>query len=148
MADPIRDELSVQTKRAVLVSVVLPDDPGGDADPLEELKGLVKTAGVQVVGQLMQKRQEVDPTLCIGRGKLDELRDLIEHSGAELVIFDNNLSPAQGRNLENELNKIIVDRSEIIMLTLETLGLNVPLIDLAKAEDLDALAALMASKMP
>ena len=115
MADPIRDELSVQTKRAVLVSVVLPDDPGGDADPLEELKGLVKTAGVQVVGQLIQKRQEVDPTLCIGRGKLAELQDLIEHTGAELVIFDNNLSPAQGRNLENELTKIIVDRSEIIL---------------------------------
>ena len=115
MADPIRDELSVQTKRAVLVSVVLPDDPGGDVDPLEELKGLVKTAGVRVVGQLIQKRQEVDPTLCMGRGKLDELRLLIEQTGAELVIFDNNLSPAQGRNLETELNKIIVDRSEIIL---------------------------------
>ncbi len=115
MADPIRDELSVQTKRAILVSVVLPDDPAGESDPLEELKGLVKTAGVQVVGQLIQKRQDVDPTLCIGRGKLDEVRDLVEQTGAELVIFDNNLSPAQGRNLETELNKMIVDRSEIIL---------------------------------
>ncbi len=115
MADPIRDELSVQSKRAVLVSVVLPDDPAGDVDPLEELKGLVKTAGVRVVGEMIQRRQEVDPTLCIGRGKLDELRDLMEASGAEVVIFDNNLSPAQGRNLETELGKIIVDRSEIIL---------------------------------
>lgn len=116
MADPIRDELSVQSKRAVLVSIVLPDDPGGEGiDPLEELKGLVKTAGVRVVGQLIQKRQDVDPTLCIGRGKLDELRDLIEQTDAELVIFDNNLSPAQGRNLETELRKMIVDRSEIIL---------------------------------
>ena len=116
MADPIRDELSVQTKRAVLVAIVLPDDPSGEgSDPLEELKGLVKTAGVRVVGELIQKRQDVDPTLCIGRGKLDELRDLIEQNDAELVIFDNNLSPAQGRNLETELRKMIVDRSEIIL---------------------------------
>lgn len=115
MADPIRDELSVQSKRAVLVSVILPDDPVEESDPLEELKGLVKTAGVPVVGQLIQRRQEVDPTLCLGRGKLDELRDLIEQTQAEIVIFDNNLSPAQGRNLEKELNKIIVDRSEIIL---------------------------------
>lgn len=115
MGDPIRDELSVQDKRAVLVSVILPDDPILESDPLNELKGLVKTAGVQVVGELIQRRHDVDPTLCLGRGKLDELRDLLEQHRAEIVIFDNNLSPAQGRNLENELNKIIVDRSEIIL---------------------------------
>ncbi len=115
MADPIRDELSVHSKRAVLVSVILPDDPTEESDPLTELKGLVKTAGVAVVGQLIQRRQEVDPTLCVGRGKLEELRDLIEQTRAELVVFDNNLSPAQGRNLEKELDRIIVDRSEIIL---------------------------------
>jgi GTP-binding protein HflX len=115
LGDPIREELSVQNKRAILVSVVLPDDPILEDDPLNELKGLVKTAGVQVAGELIQRRQELDPTLCIGRGKLDELRDLLELHNAEIVIFDNNLSPAQGRNLENELKKVIVDRSEIIL---------------------------------
>lgn len=115
MGDPIREELSVQNKRAILVSVILPDDPILEDDPLNELKGLVKTAGVEVAGQLIQRRQELDPTLCIGRGKLDELRDLLEIHNAEIVIFDNNLSPAQGRNLENELKKVIVDRSEIIL---------------------------------
>lgn len=115
MADPIRDELKVQNKRAVLVAVVLPDDPMQEPDPLDELRGLVKTAGVRVVGELVQRRQETDATLCLGRGKLDDLRALIESGRAEAVIFDNNLTPAQGRNLETELKTVIVDRSEIIL---------------------------------
>ena len=82
---------------------------------LDELKGLVKTAGVKVVGELIQMRAKPHPGTCLGKGKVDELRDLIDATGAELVIFDNNLTPAQGRELERELDRVIVDRSELIL---------------------------------
>lgn len=116
MADPKRSELSVQEKRAILVAVVLPDTPSHrDEDVLDELRGLVKTAGVQVVGTLVQKRYQPDPTTYLGSGKIEELKSLAALTDAELIIFDNNLSPAQGRNLEKATDKIIVDRSEIIL---------------------------------
>lgn len=116
MAEAIRNDLNVKHQRAILVSVVLPDDPfRDDEDPLEELRGLAKTANVEVVGSLVQKRNEIDPAFCVGRGKLDEIRALKEAFDAELVLFDNNLSPSQGRNLEQELKLIIVDRSEVIL---------------------------------
>jgi GTP-binding protein HflX len=70
---------------------------------------------VQVVGTLIQKRLRPDPTTYLGRGKLEELKLLAQLHDAELLIFDNNLSPAQGRNLETETGAIIVDRSEIIL---------------------------------
>lgn len=82
---------------------------------MDELQGLVKTAGVQVVGTLVQKRVRPDATTYLGKGKVDELKELIEEHKAEVVIFDNNLSPAQGRNLESETGSVIVDRSEIIL---------------------------------
>lgn len=111
----MRDELQVQHRTAVLVAVVessrkLPRD-----QVLDELKGLVKTAGVEVVGELVQMRAKPHPGTCLGKGKIDELKDLVEATGAELVIFDNNLTPAQGRELERELDRIIVDRSELIL---------------------------------
>jgi len=105
LADPKRDELAVQKKRAVLVAVL---DPARKVDKdraLDELQGLVKTAGVNVVGTLIQQRGRPVPGT----------KRLIELSDAELVVFDNNLSPAQGRNLEAATNRIIVDRSEVIL---------------------------------
>ncbi len=115
MGEPIRDELKVQYRTAILVSVPDPDRKLTKEHALDELKGLVKTAGVKVLGELVQNRERPHPGTCLGKGKIVELKDLIEATGAELVIFDNNLSPAQGRRLEQETGSIIVDRSELIL---------------------------------
>ncbi len=115
MGEPIRDELKVQYRTAILVSVPDPDRKQTKEHALDELKGLVKTAGVQVLGELVQNRERPHPATCLGKGKLVELKDLCEATGAELVIFDNNLSPSQGRNLEQQTGRIIVDRSELIL---------------------------------
>ena len=115
MPEPIRDELAVQHRTAVLVAVPGPELKLPRDRVLDELKGLVKTAGVTVVGELVQFRQKPHPGTCLGKGKLEELTALVEATGAELVIFDNNLSPAQGRRLEQETKRIIVDRSELIL---------------------------------
>ncbi len=115
MAEPIRDELRVQHRTAILVSVPDPERDLGKERVLDELNGLVKTAGVTVVGELVQNRERPHPGTCLGKGKMAELKELAEATGAELIIFDNNLSPSQGRNLEQETKRIIVDRSELIL---------------------------------
>ncbi len=115
MADPKRVELSVQQRRAILVAVVLPEQESSELHPLDELKGLVKTAGVKIVGTLTQHRHRPDMKTYLGKGKVDELKMLVKMQNAELVIFDNNLSPAQGRNLETAIDAVIVDRSELIL---------------------------------
>ena len=77
--------------------------------------GLATTAGVQVVHEVIQVRPRPHPATCLGSGKIEELAELIEAHEAELVVFDNNLTPAQSRNLEEALQTIIVDRSEVIL---------------------------------
>jgi GTP-binding protein HflX len=115
LGNPKREELSVRQKQAVLVGVVGQHDPIGKAHALDELKGLVETAGVVVVGELVQQLPKPHPGHYLGTGKLEELKDLVRQTHAELIIFDNQLSPAQGRNLEEETGAIIVDRSELIL---------------------------------
>jgi GTP-binding protein HflX len=75
----------------------------------------VKTAGVEVVGEMTQLRETPHPSLCIGRGKLEELKEMVLQTDAQVIIFDNNLSPSQGRALEQSLEKPIMDRSEVIL---------------------------------
>lgn len=116
LAEPKREQLKVRNQKAVLAAVVLEDSElSSSEDPLEELRGLVETGGVQVVGQLVQKRRTPHPATLMGKGKVEELKLLAESLGAELIVFDNNLSPSQGRNLERELDLAIVDRSEVIL---------------------------------
>lgn len=115
MGDPKRDSLKVGSQRAILVGVFQPDDPFARTGALDELKGLVKTAGVEVVGEMTQMRATPHPSVCIGRGKLEELKELVQQTDAQVVIFDNNLTPSQGRALEQSLEKPIVDRSEVIL---------------------------------
>lgn len=113
--DPRREELRVQQTKAVLVAVLDPSHKNGREHALDELAGLVKTAGVKVVGKLTQVRAKMIPATCLGRGKLDELKLLVDSSSADLVVFDNDLTPAQSRNLEKQTGRIIVDRSEVIL---------------------------------
>ncbi len=115
MGDPKRDSLNVASQRAVLAGVFHPDDGFARTNALDELKGLVKTAGVEVVGELVQFRETPTPSTCLGSGKVEELKQLMEATDAQMVIFDNNLTPSQGRSLEQELQKPILDRSEVIL---------------------------------
>src|SRR5215510_11343502 len=114
--DTQREELSVASEKAVLVSVSLPDRPWpNESDPCDEIRGLVASAGAAVVGEITQKRQDVQLATYIGSGKLGELHELVEYSDADVVIFDNDLSPAQARNLEKSLGVKVLDRSEVIL---------------------------------
>jgi GTPase len=113
--DPKREELRVQQTKAVLVAVLDGTQKNGRDHALDELAGLVKTAGVKVVGRMTQVRSKMIPATCLGKGKLEELKLLLDSSGADLVVFDNNLTPAQSRNIEKETGRIIVDRSEVIL---------------------------------
>lgn len=115
MVELKRTELSVRRERAVLVGVLAPGRNGNGADPLEELRGLTRTAGAQVVGTLTQKRSEPDPATYLGRGKVEELRTVIEAADADVVVFDNDLSPGQTRNLEQATNTKVLDRTELIL---------------------------------
>lgn len=98
-----------------MVAVRDPADKSDKDHTLDELRGLVKTAGVQVVGTLVQSRQRLDVATCLGKGKLEELKTLVETQDANLVVFDNTLTPSQSRNLEKETDTIVVDRSEVIL---------------------------------
>lgn len=115
LSEPKRVDLSVKQKRAILVAVVLPGAQRELEDPLDELRGLAKTAGVKIAGTLIQNRQWPDAGTYLGKGKVEELKSLIALEEVDTIIFDNNLSPAQTRNLEKELEKEIVDRSELIL---------------------------------
>ncbi|MEQ9411458.1 MAG: GTPase HflX [Fuerstiella sp.] len=115
MGDPKREELKVADQRAVLAAVIDPAECADRDRALDELKGLVKTAGVNVVGEIVQFRDTPHPAHCLGTGKLDELKQLVEATDAEMVVFDNNLTPSQGRALEQAVEKPIVDRSEVIL---------------------------------
>ena len=99
--DTTRDELTVRLERAVLVSVALPDRPWVGDDPLDELRGLATTAGAIVVGGLTQKRQRHQPRHLHRQGQArGAAASWSQATDADVVIFDNDLSPAQVRNLE------------------------------------------------
>lgn len=115
MAEPKREELKVEARRAILAAVISPRGKCDKDNALDELTGLVTTAGVNVVGTLLQTRRRPHPATCLGSGKVEELTQLVKSHDAEMVIFDNNLSPAQGRNLEEGTDSVIVDRSELIL---------------------------------
>ena len=105
---------SVASEATILVGVILPDRKGL-AEPLEELAGLADAAGTRVVGQVVQRREAPDAATYIGSGKVAELKTLIEGDEADAVIFDNDLGPAQTRNLEKALGVKVLDRTELIL---------------------------------
>ena len=115
MSDPKREELKVEKKRAILAGVISRDWKYEKEQVLDEIRGLAETAGCEIVGEIYQFRDTPHPGTCFGPGKVEELTQLAKSLDAEIIVFDNNLSPAQGRNLEKETDKIIVDRSEVIL---------------------------------
>ena len=103
-------------ERGILVGLALPGISLDEAqDTLDELGLLADTAGVDVVVQVLQERRRRDPAYLIGRGKAEELVEQIAECDAQAVIFDEDLSPAQTRNLETLLEVKIIDRSRLIL---------------------------------
>jgi len=84
-------------------------------EPLEELAGLAETAGAEVVGLVTQKRDRPDSKTYIGKGKVEQLTQMTSATDADVVIFDNDLSPAQMRNLEQATGVKVLDRTELIL---------------------------------
>ncbi len=115
MPDPKRDELRIHAKRAVLVGVLPPDRRAERDTAFDEMTGLIETADAEVVGTLIQVRRRPHAASYIGSGKVEELKLLIESLDADLIVFDANLSPAQGKAIEDATDTVVVDRSEVIL---------------------------------
>ncbi|RKY85689.1 GTPase HflX, partial [candidate division KSB1 bacterium] len=89
-------------EKAILVGIHRPFQPRWETEGyLDELALLADTAGAEVVGRIIQERRRIEPTTFIGKGKANFLANLVAQLGADLVIFDEDLSPVQVRNLEN-----------------------------------------------
>ena len=84
-------------------------------DSLHEFRELTTSAGAQIAGEFVQRRDRPDPATLIGKGKLEELKGAIASVAPDLVIFDHELTPSQQRNLERELEVRIVDRTQLIL---------------------------------
>ena len=112
MAKP--QEIEEIEEKVILVGVS--EQEGDDAeDSVTELAELVKTAGATVVGTLIQKRETIHPGTYVGTGKVEEIAQLIAQTGATGIVCDDELSPAQLRNLENMLDTKVMDRTLIIL---------------------------------
>ncbi len=104
------------SRRAFLVGVVLGPQPGFQVEEhLSELEELARSAGTRVVGQAIQRRPAPEPATFIGRGKAEEIAQTARELGADLVLFDDDLSPSQVKNLENALAVQVMDRSALIL---------------------------------
>jgi GTP-binding protein HflX len=125
LAELKRTELSVRQERVILVGVIMANSTADPRDPLGELASLAKTAGAKVVGQVLQKRSRLDAATYIGSGKAIEIADLAKEKEADVIIFDNDLSPSQIGELEKLINEHldsprlegvkVLDRSELIL---------------------------------
>ena len=108
--------LHAEAEKAYLIGVSLPNSSiARESEHLDELERLARTAGAEVVGHAIQGRTRIDGATYIGEGKAREIKEACERTGANLVIFDNDLSPAQARNLEKILDINIIDRTELIL---------------------------------
>lgn len=111
--------------QAILAGLYAQDGHLSPDTRLDELESLVAAAGGRAVGRVIQRRglsrgedtaqRPVDPATYLGRGKIDEIQFEIVHRGANLVVFDNELSPAQIREIEKRLGCRVIDRSELIL---------------------------------
>jgi GTP-binding protein HflX len=110
-----RTSIKVQSERAILAAVRLPDSVYDQANPFGELRALAEQAGAVVVGELEQRKQKPESATYMGSGKVEELRAMCAELDASLVIFDHDLSPRQIANVEEVVGRKIVDRSELIL---------------------------------
>src|SRR5688572_21285614 len=103
-------------ERAALVGLALRRSKKLDAErSIDELEGLAEAAGATVVMKMIQERPTPDPATFIGNGKLDELASECAEFAVDLVIFDNELTPAQLRHIEERVDRKVVDRTQLIL---------------------------------
>ena len=101
-------------ERVILVAVSTSDEDDTEAS-LDELEELADTAGATAIGRLVQNREKIHPGTYLGSGKIGELREMVWEMGATGVICDDELSPAQLRNLESALDTKVMDRTMVIL---------------------------------
>jgi GTP-binding protein HflX len=107
---------AIENERAILVGLKRAQRSGSlSAQPLDELQSLAESAGAQVEARVTQDWKLVDPAFFIGRGKVSQLHEMLLKTGANMVIFDDDLSPAQQRNLEDALGVTVIDRTGLIL---------------------------------
>ncbi len=113
----IQDEIGVERPRkAFLVGVSLPQQPGFEVEEhLDELAQLADSAGTEVVGRAIQNRRAPDPGHFVGKGKARQVGRAADELDAELVVFDDDLSPSQVKNLEKLMGTAVMDRSALIL---------------------------------
>jgi GTP-binding protein HflX len=102
-----------EPERGLVLAVLAPGSDG--ADELAEFEELARTAGVEPVSRVVQHRRFPDARTYVGKGKLEELKQAYGNAGAEVLIVDAELSPAQQRTLENALQARVVDRTQLIL---------------------------------
>mgnify|MGYP003294854575 CR=1 FL=1 len=107
-------ETAERKERFILVGVSTCDGDDTVAS-LDELEELVATAGADTVGKIIQSREQIHPGTYLGKGKLDELKEWIDSLGATGIVCDDELSPAQMKNLEEILDTKILDRTMVIL---------------------------------
>jgi GTP-binding protein HflX len=116
MARTILIELAAPVEKVFLVAVDTGEDPGWTAeDSLAELASLATTAGAEVVGAEWQNRRHIDPNWYVGKGKAEELAHARSETGFDMLVADDELSPAQQKALEGLLNVKVIDRSRLIL---------------------------------
>ncbi len=118
MRSKIHETTKSVEDRAVLVSLMTAGQNKNEAEAaysLQELVRLAETAGVHVLDTMVQHKPSADPRWLIGKGKVDELKGLLADTGANTAIFDQELSGAQVRNLEEALDVKIIDRTQLIL---------------------------------
>jgi GTP-binding protein HflX len=111
--EKFRQTLKVKKERAVLVAAVLRNPDGTNG--LSELSALAESAGAVVVDKFQQKIRKIKPSTYIGKGKAEQLGSRVKRFDADVVIFDNDLSPGQIRELEKIVEAKVLDRSELIL---------------------------------
>ncbi len=105
----------LRLERVVLVGVWTEGSVDDAENSLAELAALAETAGSEVLEAIYQRRQKPDPATFIGRGKVEALKEIVEHTGADTVICDGELAPGQLRNLEDKVKVKVVDRTALIL---------------------------------
>jgi len=108
----LRENIAVRREKAILVGALFKNTY---ADNLAELTALAESAGAIIVDKLQQKITHIHPATYIGRGKAEMVRQRAKKTGAEVIIFDNDLSPGQIRKLEEIIEVKVIDRSELIL---------------------------------
>jgi len=108
-------EVTDAPQKAVLFGTDRPENRWWGDQPLAELGRLAETAGAQVVDRVVQRRHKINAVTYIGRGKAEQIKGTIEETGADIAIFDDELSPSQARNLEELFGVQVLDRAELIL---------------------------------